>query len=95
MLGKNSVGFFVIAGYFHFSEFMSTTMYCLCPSTKGRPASTVVTMHACGVYNNIARSMHVVFTYHMSLVDSSMQPAALLAGCINPPLLPLYVHVRY
>jgi hypothetical protein len=25
---------------------------------------------------------------HMSLVDSSMEPAALLA-CINPPLLPL------
>jgi len=52
---------------------------------------------------NIARSMmmHVVFTYAcMSLVDSSMEPAALLAckrgskggallACISPPLLPL------
>jgi hypothetical protein len=33
--------------------------------------------------------MHVLFTYHMSLVDSSMEPAALLIACKNPPLLPL------
>jgi hypothetical protein len=33
-------------------------------------------MYACGAY------------IHMSLVDSSMESAALLA-CINPPLLPL------
>jgi hypothetical protein len=36
---------------------------------------------------NIARSMHVVL--HISLVDSSMEPAALLA-CINPPRIKPY-----
>jgi hypothetical protein len=40
-------------------------------------ACSLTKQHACGVY------------IHMSLVDSSMEPAAALLACINPPLLPL------
>jgi hypothetical protein len=40
-----------------------------CPAQKGTIAELVT----------YTTNMHVVFTYHMSLVDSSMEPAALHA----------------